>query len=177
MSEEMRVSTSETSQDLCKKPDPTREHEWLENLLGHWAFEAKCFMGPDQPPMKSGGEESVRSMDGLWVVAEGLCDTPTGEKGQTLMTLGFNPQTGRFQGTWVGSMMTHMWIYNGELNEDETVLTLNAEGPSFTDPNKTASYQDIIEIKSPDHRTLSSQVQTDSGDWMKFMTADYRRKA
>ena len=37
--------------------------------------------------------------------------------GQTLMTLGFNPQTERYVGTWVGSMMAHLWVYDGWLDE------------------------------------------------------------
>ena len=38
-----------------------------------------------------------------------------------------------------------------------------------------AKYQDIIEIVSDDHRTLSSQILTD-GKWHRFMTAHYRRR-
>jgi hypothetical protein len=55
------------------------------------------------------------------------------------------------------------------------VLTLDAEGPSFTDPKVMAKYQDIIEIISPDHRTLSSQLLGGDGQWHRFMTAHYRR--
>lgn len=72
-------------------------------------------------------------------------------------------------------MMTHMWVYDGQLDESAKVLTLNAEGPSFADPNKTAKYQDIIEIISDDHRTLKSQVLCEDGKWMQFMCAHYQR--
>ena len=55
------------------------------------------------------------------------------------------------------------------------VLTLDAEGPSFTD-GKMAKYQDMIEFKSDDHRVLSSQSLGDDGKWQRFMTANYRRR-
>jgi Protein of unknown function (DUF1579) len=29
----------------------------------------------------------------------------------------------RFVGTWIGSMMTYMWVYDGELDRSERVLT------------------------------------------------------
>src|SRR5262245_25946984 len=45
------------------------------------------------------------------------------------------------------------------------VLTLDAGGPSFADPGKTAKYQDGIEVVSDDHRILWSQVQDDEGQW------------
>ena len=43
------------------------------------------------------------------------------------------------------------------------------------DPNKTAKYQDIVEIVSGDHRILYSQVLGEDGRWNRFMTAHYRR--
>lgn len=101
---------------------------------------------------------------------------PDGDTATMILTLGYNPATKRYVGTWVGSMMTHMWIYDGEMDASGKVLTLNADGPSFTDPNKTAKYQDIIEIKDDNNRVLRSQVQGDDGKWFHFMTANYRRK-
>ncbi len=44
---------------------PQQEHEWLGQLIGDWESEMECVMGPDQPPMKSKGTESVRSLGGL----------------------------------------------------------------------------------------------------------------
>jgi hypothetical protein len=41
---------------------------------------------------------------------------PGGGLARMLMTLGYNPQTRRYTGTWVGSMMTHLWVYDGWLD-------------------------------------------------------------
>jgi hypothetical protein len=41
---------------------------------------------------------------------------------------------------------------------------------------KMVKYQDIVEMKSDDHRTLTSQMQMEDGTWNRFMTAHYRRK-
>jgi hypothetical protein len=94
----------------------------------------------------------------------------------TMMILGYDPQKKRFLGTWIGSMMTHMWVYDGVLDASENVLTLDTEGPSMAGDGKMAKYQDIIEFKSDDHRTLASQVLGDDGKWHRFMTAHYRRQ-
>jgi hypothetical protein len=45
------------------------------------------------------------------------------------------------------------------------------------DPTKTSKYQDIIEFQGDDQRTLYSQVMGADGQWHKFMTTNYRRKA
>ncbi|MBY0358840.1 MAG: DUF1579 domain-containing protein [Candidatus Obscuribacterales bacterium] len=171
------TTSDKEQQDMCNAK-PQAEHKWLEKLLGDWTFEAECNMGPDQPPMKNGGKESVKSLDGLWIVAEGQGKMPDGDIGLTMMTLGYDPKKNRFIGTWVGSMMTHMWIYDGELDASGKILTLTAEGPSFTDPSKMTKYQDIIEIKNDNERTLRSRFLGEDGKWSDyFMTAVYKRKA
>jgi len=72
-------------------------------------------------------------------------------------------------------MMGNQWIYTGTRSADGKVLTLDTEGPDFTKPGKTAAYQDIVEIKSPDHHVLSSRGKGEDGEWVQFMTAHYRR--
>ena len=133
-------------------------------------------MGPGQPPMKATGTEPVRSLGGLWIIAEGQGTMPDGGPATMIITLGYDLQKGRFVGTFVGSMMTYLWIYDGELDPAERVLTLEADGPSFTDPGATAKYRDVVEIVSDDHRMLRSSVLGDDGEWHEFMTAHYRRK-
>lgn len=155
--------------------EPQKEHHWLQKLVGEWTYESEASMGPDQPPVKCGGTESVRSIGGLWVLAEGRGEMPGGAPATMLLTLGYDPQKKRFVGTFIGSMMTSLWVYDGELDEAERVLTLNAEGPDFTVPGKTAKYKDVIEFKSDDQRVLSSHVLGEDGKWQEFMTANYRR--
>jgi Protein of unknown function (DUF1579) len=92
------------------------------------------------------------------------------------MTLGYDPRTKRFTGTWVGSMMTHLWVYDGALDAEERVLTLESDGPSMAGDGTMTRYRDAIELKSDDHRTLTSSVLADNGRWLEFMTASYRRR-
>jgi hypothetical protein len=154
--------------------EPQQEHRWLQKLVGQWAFEGECSMGPDQPAMKHMGTEIVRSLGGLWTIGEGSGEMPDGGVCQSIMTLGFDPAIKRFVGTFVASVMTHLWVYNGSLAGN--VLTLDTEGPSFAGDGKMVKYQDIIEFISDDHRTLSSQTLGADGKWTQFMKAHYRRK-
>jgi hypothetical protein len=155
---------------------PQKEHEWLHQLVGEWTFEAACAPAPGQPEAKNTGVETVRMLGGLWTLGEGRGEMPGGGEATTLMTLGYDPDKKRFVGTFIGSMMTHMWLYDGQLDAAGKVLTLDTEGPTFTQPGKTTKYKDIIEIKNKDHRILSSQSLGDDGKWHHFMTAHYRRK-
>jgi hypothetical protein len=155
---------------------PQKEHEWLQQLVGDWSFEGECIMGPDQPPMTSTGAESVRSIGGFWTQGEGSGEMPGGGAMTSVMTLGYDPQKQKFVGTFIASMMTHLWLYEGALDASGKVLTLDAEGPGFSGDGKMAKYKDVITLNSDGHRTLTSSVQGDDGTWTQFMTAHYRRK-
>lgn len=133
-------------------------------------------MGPDQPPTKNSGREVVRSLGKLWTIGEGTVDTPDGGSCDSIMTLGFDPQAERFVGTFIVSVMTHLWPYDGQLDSTGKILTLNSVGPSFAGDGTMAKYQDIIEFVSDNHRTLSARVQDVDGVWQQFMTAHYHRK-
>ncbi len=151
---------------------PQQEHRWLEQMLGDWQVTSNS---PDS--CNASWTEHVRSLRGLWIVSEGRGAMPDGEPTETVMTLGFDPQTGAYRGTWIGSMMSHMWIYNGSLDATGSVLTLDCEGPVFDEPGRMAAYQDIITIVDRDRRTLTSRQRKDDGSWHTFMVADFRRIA
>ena len=155
--------------------EPQAEHRWLEKLVGEWTYVNESIMEPGQPPIRLEGTDVVRSIGGLWIQREGRGDMPGGGTAKMLFTLGYDPAKGRFVGTFVASVMTYLWIYDGELDASGNVLTLNAEGPGFSGDGAMAKYQDIFEIHDDDSHTLSSQVLGEDGAWNKFMTAHYRR--
>jgi hypothetical protein len=157
------------------KIEPQKEHQWLQKLVGEWTYESEAPMEPGKPPEKCTGTENVRSLGGVWVLCEGRGEMPGGGTATTIMTLGFDQVKKRYVGTFIGSMMTNLWVYEGELDAASKVLTLDTEGPSFTAEGKIAKYKDAIEIKSDNHRVLTSNFLDDDGEWHHFMTANYRR--
>jgi Protein of unknown function (DUF1579) len=159
-----------------KNEEPQKEHKWLHKLVGEWTFESEAAMEPGKPPEKSGGTESVRSLGGLWVVAEGQGEMPGGGTGTTVMSLGYDPRKKRYVGTFIGSMMAELWVYEGALDAAQRVLTLDTEGPSMSGDGTITSYKDAIEFKSADHRVLTSHMLGTDGKWHLIMTANYRRK-
>ncbi|MEA2553626.1 MAG: hypothetical protein QOJ65_1802, partial [Fimbriimonadaceae bacterium] len=57
-------------------PEPTMEHKWLRRLTGEWTYEGAAIMGPEMAEEKFRGTEAVRSIGGLWTVAEGTGENP-----------------------------------------------------------------------------------------------------
>lgn len=156
--------------------EPLNAHAWLLRLIGTWDIEGECSAGPGEPAFKTRSTERVRMLGGPWIVAEGEGEMPGGERATTMMTLGWNAQRQRFAGTWIGSMMGHLWVYDGTLDAAGQVLTLETEGPDFGAEGRTARYQDIITFHSDDHRTLTSRMLGEDGTWREIVTAHYRRQ-
>jgi Protein of unknown function (DUF1579) len=175
----MNTTETPTKQKVEQPPmkiEPQKEHQWLQRLVGEWTCEGEAVMEPGKPPSKWKSTETVRSLAGLWFLADGHGDTPDGGTAKTMMTLGYDSQKKRYVGTFIGSMMTNMWVYEGTVDSSGRVLTLDTEGPAWSGDGKMAKYKDIIEFKSDDHRTLTSQILGDDGKWTQVMTATYRRK-
>jgi hypothetical protein len=158
------------------KTEPQKEHRWLQRLVGEWTMTSDTPMEPGQEAANPEWSESVRSLHDLWIIAEGQGEMPGGGAATMVMTLGYDPRKQRYVGTWVGSMMTNMWVYEGVLDETGKVLTLDTKGPDFASEGKTARYQDIITLEDDDRRVLTSRMLTDDGTWKPIMRAEYRRR-
>lgn len=149
------------------------QHKWLKQMVGRWEFDIRSTMAPGQEPEHSTGAETMSMLGDAWLISEG----GSGEGDQawkSMLTLGYDPKQERFVGTFVASMMTHLWIYNGTLDGSGKALTLDTEGPNFTD-GAMAKYQDIYTMVGPDERTLASRALNEDGSWFEFMFATYRR--
>jgi hypothetical protein len=154
---------------------PQEQHEWLQRLVGDWVYESGAPAEPGKPAETVTGTETVRSLSDIWIIAEGQGEVPGGGEARMLMTLGYDPAKQRFVGTWIGSTMHHLWVYDGKLDEAGKVLTLDATGPDFQDPSSLRQYQDIIEVQDDDQRLLISRMLGDDGEWREIMRARYRR--
>ena len=156
--------------------NPQKEHQWLQKLVGEWTYETEVRMESEHSIEKATGTEHVRSLGGLWIVAEGQGEMPGCGAATTIMTIGYNPKNQRFMGTWVGSMMTYLWLYDGELDASGNSLILYSDGPSMSGEDTLAKYKDVIELKSNNHRVMTSHVLNNDGQWHQFMTVNYHRR-
>lgn len=158
---------------MFSQPQP--QHQILEQFRGQWKSSSACQMGPDQPPYESEGTAVGRAMGGLWVLLEGSGTSPDGVTGEHLFTIGYDPVKQKYVGSFICSVMDHLWLYEGEYDEASRKLSLFNEGPKMDQPDQTAHYCDAFEFVSDDHFILTSKIQADDGSWQHFMQADYRR--
>ncbi len=91
------------------------------------------------------------------------------------MTLGYDPKSKKYIGTWVDSVGDYMWHYTGTVEDKK--LTLMSEGPCpLKPPGTMAKFKETLELKDKDHKVFTSSLQEDDGSWIKMLTINYRRK-
>ncbi len=155
-------------------PAPEPQHKWLHQFVGEWSTTSKATMGPDQPAMEGAGTITSRMLGDLWVLNE-MKSEWMGDSVVGIQTIGYDASKGKYIGTWVDNMTSHMWRYEGTVDETGKKLTLEAEGPNFVAAGKMTKFRDAYEFVSSDHVIMSSSMLGEDGKWVTFMTGDAKR--
>ncbi len=137
--------------------------DWLDRLTGDWTYES--YGVPDDPAHRKSGTETVVRR-GVWTVIE----SSDGGRFQ----LAFGRDGAKVVGDFVHWTQPDLWVCNGAVEDDR--LHLRSRGPSFDVEGEETDYVDVLEIVSPDERTLTGRLKGADGQWRDFLVARYRRK-
>lgn len=156
--------------------EPAKEHRWLGRLVGTWRWRHDVPPTGDTKVTRLEGTEIYRAIGPFWVQGEAVGPTPDGGASVSQTTLTWNPATGRFAGTWIGSTMPMLWVYDGELDESGQILSLHSEGPAMDGSARLVPYKDVIRFVDDNTRTLTGHAREADGTWRAFMTVEYTRR-
>jgi hypothetical protein len=170
-----RALVARAADEPPKMPAPQKEHAWLQQLVGEWDSAAEM-TEPGKPPAKCKGTESVRALGGFWIQSENKMNVSPEMTVTGILTLGYDPQKKKYVGTWVDSMTSTLWTYEGTVDEAGKRLTLDTEGAMPTNPTKRHKFKEVIELKGKDEKVFTSSVLGDDGKWTTFMTINSTRK-
>jgi hypothetical protein len=160
----LMTSATELSQAEVQKRAPSKEQDWLERFVGEWEADA-------------GGAKiaDTARMFGPWMIDEIKIDLPNSPM-HGMLTAGYDPQKKKYVGTWIDSKTSYLWVYEGTVDASGNTLTLETEGPNPMAGGKLVKMKDVHSFTDRDHRTLTSSMQGDDGQWHTFQTVKYRRK-
>ena len=163
-----------SAQEPPKMPEPVKEHKWLEQLTGEWESEVEAFI-PGGPSMKGKSTETGKMMGGFWLVSNGAGEM-MGMKVSTMLTLGYDPDKKKYVGTWVDSMTSMLWRYEGTVDDSGKKLTLDTEGPCMMKGNQITKFKEVMEIIDKDNKVFTSSMMGDDGKWVPIMKVTSKRK-
>ena len=161
--------------EMPEMPGPEPEHAWLKQLVGEWESIAEVKMAPDQPAQQFASTDTCRMLGEFWMIQESegkMAEMPF----NSILTLGYDPETDKYVGTWVDSMGSHLWRYEGTVDEEGKVLTLETEGPCPLKGMAIGKFRERVEIVNPDHRIFTSTAEDENGEWVTMVTIHSTRK-
>ncbi len=119
---------------------PTAEHRWLMQGVGERESVATTPQDAGEAATEVRSIDRTRAIGEFWTVTEGEADV-FGTPFIAVLTIGYDPEKGKFVGTWIDSSSTELYHYVGALDEAGKVLTLEAEGPLPWDPSRRGKYR------------------------------------
>lgn len=127
---------------------PGEQHKLLAKLAGSWVTKTRGFMEPGKPPVESVGtcrQEMV--LDGHYLqqtyTGDMMGDTFTG-----VNVIGFDSYSGKYVSTWIDSMSTAIYYFEGTASPDGRTITQKC---SYTDPLRgPALWRSVTKIVDDD---------------------------
>lgn len=162
------------SQEMPELQPPPVEAAWLQKFVGEWESESTLHMEDGAPPAKGKGSESVSSLGGFWIVAQGKGEMMGVNMGY-LLTIGYDAEKKKYVASWVDSLSSYRWNYEGTLDESSNTFTLEAEGPCPMRPGELTRFKDVTEFIDNDTRKFTSMMFNE-GEWVTMVTGTAKRK-
>ena len=154
-------------------PQPTTEHEKLQEHCGTWNVDCTFYMDPSQPPMKVKGKETIEMFGGFWTTSVFEAEM-FGAPFMGRATLGYDPFTKQYVSTWIDTMTPYLYHFTGNFDESGKVLRMSGEGNDCMTGGIT-TYRTTEEHKSKNERVFEMFMNLPDGTECKLFTHVYRR--
>lgn len=166
MSEQMEV--------YRKLATPGKPHKMLAGMAGSWQTRTRAWMNPGDPPVESTGtSEQIMLLGGRYLQQDfhgDMMGTPFTGMGVT----GFDNHRGKFVSTWMDSMSTGIFYFEGTADADERTIT---QACRYDDPFKgPMTMRTVTRIVNDDTHEFEMYGIDKSGNEEKMMEITYTRK-
>lgn len=154
-------------------PTPSEEHKIVMMDVGEWTIEGKMSMPQGFQEFK--GEEKVIAIGEFWTVSHYSADIFGGLKGSA--TIGFDPRTKQFVGTWVDSFQPAATHMKGTYDEKTKTMTYATTGIGMD--GKPMPGKIVIQRKDENSHTFTMMHKDPTGqsdEMVKTMEMTYTRK-
>lgn len=158
--------------DTFAAAQPSPEHEVLNHEVGTWDAEVTMHLPGQDQPIESQGTETNKMVGKFWVVSDfkyEFMGQPMGGHG----TFGFDPSSGKYVGSWMGSDNPYVIHMVGEYDEKTRKMTYQMEGKDQTGgPMKGKIVNTYVD---DDHKTFEMFFDI-GGEMTKLMEVKYTKK-
>lgn len=153
---------------------PGSPHKLLEEMAGSWSVTSRWWMDPNEPPMEStGSSEQKMILDGRFLQQE-FTGNMMGSPFAGIGFNGFNNHTGKFVSTWMDTMGTGIYYFEGSAGSDGKTITQTC---NYDDPVRgLLNWRSVTRIVDHDHLEFEMYTTDSSGNEGKMGEMTYTRK-
>ena len=138
-------------------PTPSEEHQVVMRDVGNWSIEGKMLMPGGFQEFK--GEERVEAIGKFWTVSHYKSDAFGGLVGSA--TMGFDPKTNEFVGTWVDSFQPSVTTMKGSFDEKTNTMTYDTTSVGMD--GKPMAGKIIVKYTDQNSHTFTMMHQDPTG--------------
>jgi hypothetical protein len=153
---------------------PGAPHRVLASMAGSWTTTIKSWMEPGKPPMESAGTSEQKMILGGRYLHQEFNGDMIGRPFTGIGITGYDNHKKRYVSTWMDSMSTGIYCFEGVSGEDDNTITMECRTEDLVrGPMKWRSVTTILD----DNTHLFEMYGTDKSDKeQKMMEITYRRK-
>ncbi len=129
--QESRMDMEAMMEVYRKLATPGEPHKMLARLEGSWTTRTKAWMEPDKPPMEGRGTCVQKTLLGGRYLQQEYTGEMAGETFAGINIIGYDNYTKKYVSTWIDSMSTGIYCFEGTGSEDGKTITQES---TYDDP-------------------------------------------
>lgn len=172
--QEAKIDTKAMMEAYKKLGTPGAPHKLLASMAGSWNTRNKEWTEPGKPPVESTGSCERKMLLGGRYMQEEFTGQMMGEPFTGIGITGYDNHERKFVSTWISSMDTGIFIFEGTASADNKTITQHS---SYDDPVRgPMKYRAVTRIVD-DNTQLFEMYGTDKGGKEeKMMETTYTRR-
>lgn len=157
-----------------KMGKPGAPHEMLAEMAGSWITQTKTWMAPGQPPTESTGTSEQKMLLGGRYLQQEFAGDMMGTPFNGLGLTGYDNHKQRYVSTWMDSMSTGIFFFEGSAGPDPKSFTQQC---LHDDPVRgPVKWRSVTRILDKDTHLFEMYITDKSDKEQKMMEITYSRK-
>jgi hypothetical protein len=154
---------------------PGAAHKSLEDLIGDWKAEVKCWHEPGGTPEVSRGTAKVFWILGGHFLKEEFTGRMMGRPFYGLTLMGYDNTKQTFNSVWVSDMQTSMFISEGKGESGNQVITLEGKATCAATGRTDLTIRTVLRILDSENHVFE-MYDTSKGEKAKTLEIVYTRQ-
>ncbi len=157
-----------------KVATPGPPHKMLASLVGSWTTKTKGWMEPDKPPMEGTGTCEQKMILGGRYLQQDYSSEMMGSPFTGINVIGYDNHTKKFVSTWIDSMSTGIYYFEGNASADGKTITQRC---SCDDPVQgPIIWRSVTKFVDDDTQEYEMYITPKAGKEKKMMEMTVTRK-